>query len=169
MAGVGSFPFNQQPSVRLKLTWDITNAVSPWQISLSAGQLGLCWGLDDPLLLRAIKLWVWDPRPTWIVCLWYSANIVRNWKQTCKQPQTKNNPQCSRRRISRAVLRLTFLTEAPSQPEVESDLISEAGAGGGGGRGLHFHKDVLSLWKVSSGQFGPMNYPKGREWLITFI
>lgn len=123
----GEFSFNQQPSVRLKLTWDITNAVSPWQISLSAGQLGLCWGLDDPLLLRAIKLWVWDPRPAWIVCLWYSANIVRNWKQTCKQPQTKNNPQCSPRRISRAVLRLTCLTEAPSRPEVESDLISEAG------------------------------------------
>lgn len=120
----GEFSFNQQPSVRLKLTWDITNAMSPWQISLSAGQLCcLCWGLDDPLLLRAIKLRVWDPRPAWIVCLWY-------WKQTCKQPQTKNNPQCSRRRISRAVLRLTGLTEAPSQPEVESDLISEAGGGG---------------------------------------
>lgn len=82
----GGDSFNQQSSVCLELICSITNAVSPWQLSLSAGQvqLGLRCGLDDPLLLRAIKLRsvlgvtapCLDPRPALIACPGYSANAA---------------------------------------------------------------------------------------------
>lgn len=69
---------------------------------------------------------------------------------------------CSPRSISRAALPLRCSTEAPSQPN-RGKIKFNIWNWGGGFAGLHFHRDVSSLWMFSSGQFGSLLYFKDRN------